>query len=92
MIRTFVEYGGWQYPAIQIEGNKIDDECHTEGVMYTICDIEFWWDVLERPCMNGDAKANMVDSTIFYYCDSGFCASEPTEEQVIEYFRGLVFG
>lgn len=88
MIRTFVEYGGWQYPAIQIEGNKIDKECETDA-MYTICDVEFWNDVLERPCMSGDAEANEVDSEIYYYCDSGFCASEPTEEQVIEYFKEL---
>ena len=89
MIRTFVEYGGYKYPAIQIEGEKIDNECAVKGEMYTICDIEFWWDVLEHPCMNGDREANEVDGEIFYYCDCGFCASDPTEEQVIEYFRGL---
>lgn len=88
MIRTFVEYGGWQYPAIQIEGKKIDKECETDA-MYTICDVEFWNDVLYRPCTIGDAEANEVDSEIYYYCDSGFCASEPTEEQVIEYFKEL---
>lgn len=89
MIRTFVEYGGWQYPAIQIEAYKIDKEVTNKNLMYTICDVEFWNDVLERPCMSGDAEANEVDSEIYYYCDSGFCASEPTEEQVIEYFKEL---
>ena len=39
--------------------------------------------------MNGDREANEIDNTIYYYCDSGFCASEPTEEQVIQYFKKL---
>ena len=41
--------------------------------------------------MNGDKKANEIDAQIFYYCSNGLVASNPTEEEVIEYFRGLTF-
>lgn len=88
MTRDWIEFGGYEYPIIRIEGKKIDSECTTDAE-YTICDIEFWWDALERPCMEGDAEANEIDSQMYYYCDSGFVASEPTEEEVIEYFNKL---
>jgi len=90
MTRDWIKFRGYEYPVIRIEGNKIDFECPI-GVEYTICDIEFWWDVLERPCMEGDKEANEIDSQIFYYCDSGFVASEPTEQQVLDYFKGLTY-
>lgn len=90
MTRDWIEFNGYEYPIIRIEGKKIDFECTTD-VEYTICDIDFWWDALERPCMNGDKEANEIDSQIFYYCDSGFVASEPTEQQVLDYFKGLTY-
>ena len=89
MKRTTLSYDGFYYAAIEIEAYKIDKEVTDKSLVYTICDIEFWWDVLERPCMNGDREANEIDNLIYYYCDSGFCYSGPTEEQVIEYFKNL---
>ena len=88
MRRYYIEFDGYEYPAIEREGSKIDKECNTDA-LYTICDIDFWWDALERPCMEGDAEANEMDAQIYYYCDSGFVASNPTEEEVIEYFKKL---
>lgn len=90
MVKGWIEFDGFMYPIIKIEGKKIDNECTTDEV-YTICDINLWTDVLERPCMNGDKKANEIDAQIFFYCDNGLVASNPTEEEVIEYFRGLTF-
>ena len=89
MKRITLSYNGLEYSAIEIEAYKIDKDVTDKNLAYTICDIEFWWDVLERPCMNGDKEANEIDNMIYYYCDSGFCDSEPTEEQVIEYFKKL---
>jgi hypothetical protein len=89
MERDWIEFDGYEYPVIRIEGKKIDFECETDE-MYTICDIDLW-DILERPCMSGDEEANYVDSQIFYYCESGFVANEPTEQEVIDYFKGLTY-
>lgn len=89
MKRITLEYNGFVYPAIEIEAYKIDKEINDKTIFFTICDIEFWWDVLERPCMSGDREANEIDRQIYYYCDSGFCANEPTEQQVIDYFKKL---
>ena len=91
MKRITLTYNGFEASAIEIEAYKIDKEVEDKNLTYIICDLNFWEDVLERPCMNGDKEANDVDSLIFYYCDYGFCDSEPTEEEVIEYFRGLTF-
>ena len=89
MKRTTLSYNGMEYAAIEIEAYKIDKEVTNTNLTYTICDIEFWWDALQKPCWQGDAEANEIDNMIYYYCDSGFCASNPTEEQVISYFNNL---
>lgn len=87
MKRTTITYKDSTYDAIEIEAYKIDKEITDENVMYTICDIELWDAVL--PCLKGDKEANDIDNQIYYYCDSGFCASNPTEEEVIAYFKEM---
>ena len=39
---------------------------------------------------DGVQDAVDIDSEIFYYCDSGFVASKPSEKKVIEYFKNEV--
>ena len=51
MERITLSYDGCKYAAIEIEAYKIDKEVTDKDLVYTICDIEFWWDILERPCM-----------------------------------------
>lgn len=89
MNRITLEYNGWEYQGIEIEAYKIDKDVEDKNIIYTITDIEFWWDALEIPCMDGDKEANEIDEKIYYYCDSGFCASMPTEQEVIDYFKKL---
>ena len=31
--------------------------------------------------------ANVLDNDIYYYCDSGFIASDPSDEEIIKYLR-----
>ena len=38
---------------------------------------------------NDNSTAVEIDNSIFYYCDSGFVASKPTEEDVIKYFYNI---
>lgn len=84
-----MNYNGYRFPIIEIEGKKIDKECTDDTIMYNICDINVWWDCLEYPCMNGEEEANAIDNMIYYYCDSGFVDNEPTEKEIIEYFHKL---
>ena len=49
----------------------------------------FFYPAIEIEAYKIDKEANEIDNLIYYYCDSGFCYSGPTEEQVIEYFKKL---
>ena len=88
MERTFITYKDSVYDAIEIEAYKIDKEVTDENVIYTICDFELWV-ALEEDYMDGVKKAIDIDNQIYYYCDSGFRACSPTEEEVIAYFKKL---
>lgn len=88
MKRTFITYKDSVYDAIEIEAYKIDKEVTDENLIYTICDFELWV-ALEEDYMDGVKEAIDIDNQIYFYCDSGFCACSPTEEEVIAYFKEL---
>lgn len=85
MERTFITHKDSVYDAIEIEAYKIDKEVTDENLIYTICDFELWV-ALEEDYMDGVKEAIDIDNQIYFYCDSGFCACSPTEEEVIDYF------
>ena len=89
MEKNWILYKGFEYPIIEIEGKKIDSECETDAI-YRIADHSLWEDI-EKDCMNGDEEANRIDEMIFFYCYPPLVANEPTEEEVIEYFKNLTF-
>ena len=91
MKRDIITYKGVEYPVIEIARNLIDSEWENadSSFTYLIADIELWFD-LEEDYENGDTMAIGIDNSIFYYCDSGFVASEPTEEEVIKYFENVL--
>lgn len=91
MKRDIITYKGVEYPVIEIARNLIDREWENadSSFTYLIADIELWFD-LEEDYENGDTMAIGIDNSIFYYCDSGFVASEPTEEEVIKYFENVL--
>lgn len=91
MKRDIITYKGDEYPVIEIARNLIDREWENadSSFTYLIADIELWFD-LEEDYENGDTIAIGIDNLIFYYCDSGFVASEPTEEEVIKYFENAL--
>lgn len=91
MKRDIITYKGVEYPVIEIARNLIDREWENadSSFTYLIADIELWFD-LEEDYENGDTMAIGIDNSIFYYCDSGFVASEPTEEEVIKYFENAL--
>ncbi len=91
MKRDIITYKGVDYPVIEIARNLIDSEWENadSSFTYLIADIELWF-ALEEDYENGDTMAIGIDNSIFYYCDSGFVASEPTEEEVIKYFENVL--
>lgn len=68
-----------------IEGKKINDCCGID-IEYMIADVELY-NTIESDYDNGSREAMDIDCDIYYYCDSGFIASNPSEEKIIEYFK-----
>ena len=83
-----VEYKGKTYPTIVINVDKIEDDAAKCGMNYlvTLADYELWV-AIEKDYDNDVLEAVDVDNNIYYYCDSGFVASNPTEEEVIAYMK-----
>lgn len=54
------------------------------GYKANVADFELW-NAIEDAYYDGDKTANNIDDYIYYYCDSGFIASDPTDEEIIEY-------
>ncbi len=84
MERSFIEYNGVKYPTIEIALSKVSDIESDEIV--TIADYELWA-AIEDDYEDGDKDAVWLDDNVYFYCDSGFVASNPTESEVIEYMN-----
>ena len=84
MERSNINYKGIDYPTIEIPLSKVSDIESDEIV--TIADCELWA-AIEDDYYNGDKEAVWLDDKIYFYCDSGFIASNPTESEVIEYMN-----
>lgn len=84
MERSNINYKGIDYPTIEIPLSKVSDIESDEIV--TIADCELWV-AIEDDYYNGDKEAVWLDNKIYFYCDSGFIASNPTESEVIEYMN-----
>ena len=84
MERSKINYKGIDYPTIEIPLSKVSDIESDEIV--TIADCELWV-AIEDDYYNGDKEAVWLDDKIYFYCDSGFIASNPTESEVIEYMN-----
>ena len=51
-----------------------------------VADVELW-NAIEEDYNNGNKEAEEIDNSIFYYCDSGFIASDPTDEKIIKHLQ-----
>ena len=91
MKRDIITYKGVKYPVIEIARNLIDSEWKNtdSSLSYTIADNELW-SAIEKDYEDNNSMAIEIDNLIFYYCDNGFVASEPTEEEVIKYFENVL--
>jgi hypothetical protein len=84
MEKGFIIYNGVEYPTISIELNKISECMGT--YLVTIADVELWNDIKDGCENDGDIEVS-IDNSIYYYCDSGFIASNPSEEEIISEFK-----
>lgn len=84
MEKSYINYKGTDYPVIEIELSKISDIDSNEPVI--IADYELWA-AIEDDYEDGDKEAVWLDNEIYFYCDSGFIASNPTEKEIIEYMK-----
>lgn len=98
MVRKSIFYKGVEYPVIEIARNLIDSEWansdtsfisdYSTDINFIIADIELWY-AIEEDYENDKSTAVEIDNSIYYYCDSGFVASKPSEKEVIDYFKEL---
>ena len=84
MERSKINYKGIDYPTIEIALSKVSNIESNELV--TIADYELWA-AIEDDYEDGDKEALWIDNDVYFYCDSGFIASNPTESEVIEYMN-----
>lgn len=84
MEKSKIVYKGKSYPIVFIELNKISNEENRSRV--AISDIELWY-AIEKGYDKGDKECINIDNSIYYYCDSGFIASNPSEEEIINEFK-----
>ena len=84
MERSKINYKGIDYPTIEIALSKVSNIESNELV--TIADYELWA-AIEDDYEDGVKEALWIDNDVYFYCDSGFIASNPTESEVIEYMN-----
>lgn len=55
-------------------------------VKVCVADYELYV-ALEDDINARDIDARMIDQDIYFYCDSGFIASDPSDEEIIRYLH-----
>ena len=54
------------------------------GYKNNVANIDLWF-AIEEEYSNGNVEARLIDNDIYFYCDSGFIASDPTDEEIVSY-------
>jgi len=80
MNKYFEEWDGKKFPVREVMFKVCDD---TETVV-KVADIDLW-DAIEEDYNNGNSEAHALDNDIYFYCDYGFIANDPTDEKIVEY-------
>ena len=79
MEKYFEEWNGKKFPVREVMLPQA-----LGGFVAKVADFELW-NAIEDAYYDGDKTANSIDNDIFYYCDSGFIASDPTDDEIILY-------
>ena len=75
MNKYSVKYGGVEYPTREIEFEQYINGC---GVI-CVADVELSNAIESK---GFDKEGTQIDNGIYFYCDSGFIASDPTDAEI----------
>lgn len=79
MEKYFEEWNGKKFPVREVE---LPEELG--GYNANVADVDLW-DAIEEDYNNGNSEAHALDNDIYFYCDYGFIASDPTDEEIVDY-------
>jgi len=80
MEKYFEEWNGKKFPVRVIQ---LPEELG--GFVANVADFDLWDAIRYHVEQLRDLEASRIDNDIYYYCDSGFIASDPTDEDIVEY-------
>ena len=80
MEKYFEEWNGKKFPVRKIQ---LPEELG--GFVANVADFELWNEIKYHVEQLRDLEASRIDNDIYYYCESGFIASDPTDEDIVEY-------
>lgn len=84
--KGWIEYNGRKFPYRDIAASRLNPE---SSGMVKLADTELW-DEIMADYDAGLREAHDIDNSIFYYCDSGFIANDPTDEEIIESIKPYI--
>ena len=80
MNEYFEEWDGKKFPVREV----MFEVCDGMETVVKVADVDLW-DAIEEDYNNGNSDAHALDDDIYFYCDYGFIASNPTDEDIVEY-------
>lgn len=87
MEKYYEEWDGKKYPVRLVPV----DEVIVGYSPIAVADYELWA-AIQHDCNNPTSRhkeANRIDDSIYYFCDSGFIDSDPTDKEIREYLRKI---
>lgn len=82
MEKYYEEWNAKKYPVRVVSVEEI--------LRIKVADYELWAAIgfaYSHACVKNHCRAVEIDNEIFYYCDSGFIDSDPTDEEIIEHLK-----
>ena len=82
MEKYYEEWNGKKYPVRVVSVEKM--------LRIKVADYELWAAIdyaYDHDHAKNHKRAVEIDYEIFYYCNSGFIDSDPTDEKIIEYLK-----
>lgn len=86
-----ITYNGVEYPMLEVNSQIIAPEEFKgeENLMLKIVDFELWDAMANEDDEPKGEIETEIDNSIYYYCDSGFIASNPSIEELKDYFSEI---
>lgn len=83
MTKEFVTYKGVQYPMRQVWLDDIYNEGYLMGDVW-VAPVDLY-DAYKEDFYNNVKDIVSLDESIFFFCESGFLESDPTDEEIVNY-------